>query len=35
MPWKAAMPYRVRKGKRNIQFKEMEDVTEKLHITKY
>jgi hypothetical protein len=27
MPWKAAMPYRVREGKRNIQFEETEDVT--------
>jgi hypothetical protein len=27
MPWKATMPYGVRKGKRSIQFKEMEDVT--------
>jgi hypothetical protein len=26
-PWKAAMSYRVRKGKRNIQFKEMKNVT--------
>jgi hypothetical protein len=26
MPWKAAKLYRVIKGKRNIQFKEMEDV---------
>jgi hypothetical protein len=34
MPWKAAMPYRVTKGRRNIQFEETKDVTKKIHIIK-
>jgi hypothetical protein len=34
MHWKATMPYRVTKDKRNILFEEKEDVTKKLHIIK-